>query len=228
MEVSKKENNESLLEKTEQDEGKKAPHKKLKSKKKIEKLKEIQTLQKEEIDSLKKEVEAKKKEANKNYDKWLRLCAEFDNFKKRIEREKADFIKYAGEKIVRDLLPIMDDLDRAIKAGKENHKKEDFIKGIEMVVNQIISTFKTHGAKPFDSLGKIFDPNKHQAVSKISTEDYEHHTITEEFRKGWMFGDRLIRPAMVVVAENETKEKDEKSPEGKPSSDKKEEEAKKQ
>ena len=220
MEVSNKENNESLLEKAEQDEGKKAPHKKLKGKKKIEKLKEIQILQKEKIDSLKKEVEAKKKEANAYYDKWLRLCAEFDNFKKRIEREKTDFIKYAGEKIVRDLLPIMDDLDRAIKAGKENHKKEDFIKGIEMVVNQIINTFKTHGAKPFDSLGQTFDPNKHQAVSKFSTEDHEHHTITEEFRKGWMFGDRLIRPAMVVVAENETKEKDEKGPEDKPLPDK--------
>ncbi len=220
MEVSKKENNESLLEKKEQDKGKKALHKKLKGKKKIETLKEIQTLQKEEIESLKKEVEAQKKEANENYDKWLRLCAEFDNFRKRIQREKTDFIKYAGEKIVRDLLPIMDDLDRAIKAGKENHKTEDFIKGIEMIENQINNAFKTHGAKPFDSLGQIFDPNKHQAVSKISTKDHEHHSIMEELRKGWMFSDRLIRPAMVVVAENETKAKDEKAPKDKPSADK--------
>jgi molecular chaperone GrpE len=210
MEVSKKESNE----------GKKAPHKKLKNKKEIENLKEIQTLQKEEIDSLQKELEAKKKEAFENHDKWLRLCAEFDNFKKRMQREKTDFIKYAGEKIVRDLLPIMDDLDRAIMAGKENHKDEDFIKGIEMVVNQIINSFKTHGAKPFDSLGQIFDPNKHQAVSKISTADHEDHTVMEELRKGWMFSDRLIRPAMVIVAENETKAKDEKAHEDKPSSDK--------
>ena len=209
MEVSKKENND----------GKKAPHKKFKSKKKLENLKEIQALHKEEIDSMKNELEAKKKEANENHDKWLRLCAEFDNFKKRMQREKADFIKYAGEKIVRDLLPIMDDLDRAIIAGKENHKDDDFIKGIEMVVNQIINSFKTHGAKPFDSLGQFFDPNKHQAVSKISTEDHEDHAVMEELRKGWMFNDRLIRPAMVVVAENERKAKDEKATEDKTSSD---------
>lgn len=218
MKVSDTQNSDNLKEKnkeksevkTEQSEKKKAPVKKAKIK--IEKLEEISRLHKDEVDKLKRELGTKEKEIKGNHDKWLRLNAEFDNFKKRMQREKSDFFKYAGENIVRDFLPFMDGLERAVKAAKKNYKVEDFIKGIEMIMNQIKNNLESNGVKQVNSVGQPFDPNKHEAVSKVPTTEYEHNTIAEELCKGYMYHDRLLRPAMVVVAENisgKEKEKEE-------------------
>lgn len=220
MEVTEAQNDKKLKEKadikTERPEEKKSLAKKIK--KKVEKLEEIKNLHKKEIEKLKEEIEMKGSDSRENHDKWLRLNADFENTKKRMQREKADFMKYAGERIIRDFLPIMDNLERAIKSEKENHKMENFIEGIEMVMNQIKSTLESNGAKQFDSLGRVFDPNHHEAVSKIPSEKHKNDTVIEELHKGYMFHDRLLRPAMVIVAENikgekdnqETKEREEK------------------
>ncbi len=173
-----------------------------KTKDKADKLEAIKKLFKEETEKLKKEIDAKDKEVKENYDKFLRLNAEFDNFKKRTQREKADSFKYASEKVIRDMIPVIDDLERALQATKNNNKVEDLSKGVEMIVNQIKNILQSIGAKQFNSLGQVFDPNKHEAISKVATAEHEHNTIIEELRKGYMFHDRLLRPAMVVIAEN--------------------------
>ncbi len=203
-----KDSKEKHEDKTKHTSEKKTPSKKAKSK--IEKLEQIKKLHKEEIDNLKSEIEAKGKEEKENYDKILRLNAEFDNFRKRMQREKNDFSKYAGEKVTKDFLPIMDDLERAIKAAKENHQVEDLIKGIEMIMNQIKNVLQSNDTKQFDSLGQPFDPEKHEAVSKVSTTEHEHNMVIEELRKGYMSHNRLLRPAMVIIAENIPEEKEKK------------------
>ena len=208
MEVSKtqkdidldKDIKEKSGEKPHQQETKKALTKKTKGK--ADKLEAIKKLFKKEAEKLKKEIDTKDKEVKENYDKFLRLNAEFDNFKKRIQREKADSFKYASEKVIRDMIPVIDDLERALHATKNNDKVGDLSKGVEMIMNKIKNILGSAGAQQFNSLDQVFDPNKHEAISKIVTTEREHNTIIEELRKGYMFYDRLLRPAMVVVAEN--------------------------
>lgn len=199
-------------------EAKKDPAKKTKGK--IDKLEAIKKLFKNEMENLKKQFNTKDKEAKENYDKFLRLNAEFDNFKKRIQREKTDSFKYASEKIIRDLIPVIDDLERAIQAAQNNDTVEDLSKGVEMIMNQIKSILESNGTKQFDSLGHVFDPNKHEAVSKIASAEHEHNTIIEELRKGYMFHDRLLRPAMVVVVENISGKEEEEEEDKKEETDK--------
>jgi molecular chaperone GrpE len=187
-------------EKPHQQETKKTLTKKTKGK--ADKLEAIKKLSKKEAEKLKKEIDAKDKEVKENYDKFLRLNAEFDNFKKRIQREKADSFKYASEKLIREMIPVIDDLERALHATKNNDKVGDLSKGVEMIMNKIKNILGSAGAQQFNSLDQVFDPNKHEAISKIVTTEREHNTIIEELRKGYMFYDRLLRPAMVVVAEN--------------------------
>ena len=173
-----------------------------KTKGKADKLDAIKKLYKKETEKLKKEIDAKNNESKENYDKFLRLNAEFENFKKRAHREKTDSFKYASEKIIREMIPVIDDLERALQATKNNDKVEELSKGVDMIMVKIKNILESAGAKQFDSLDQVFDPNKHEAVSKIATTKHEHNTIIEELRKGYIFHDRLLRPAMVVVAEN--------------------------
>ena len=218
MEVSKtqkdinldKDIKKNFNEKPHQQETKKALTKKTKGK--ADKLEAIKKLFKKEAEKLKKEIDTKDKEVKENYDKFLRLNAEFDNFKKRIQREKADSFKYASEKVIRDMIPVIDDLERALYATKNNDKVEDLSKGVEMIMNKIKNILGSVGAQQFNSLDQVFDPNKHEAVSKIVTTEHEHNTIIEELRKGYMFHDRLLRPAMVVVAENVSEKEKETVP----------------
>ncbi len=198
--------------KTSPPEAKKAPAKKIKSK--TDKLEGFKKLFKNETEKLKKEVDKKDEELKKSNDKFLRLNAEFDNFKKRMQREKADSFKFASERVIRDLIPVLDDLKRAIQSA-QNNNVENLSKGIKMIMDQIKNILDSNGAKQFDSLGVAFDPNKHEAVSKITTEEHEHNTVMEELRKGYMFHDRLLRPAMVVVAENIKVNEKKKEPENK-------------
>jgi molecular chaperone GrpE len=197
-------------EKPHQQETKKALTKKTKGK--ADKLEAIKEFFKKEAEKLKKEIDAKDKEVKENYDKFLRLNAEFDNFKKRTQREKTDSFKYASEKVIRDMIPVIDDLERALYATKNNDKVEDLSKGVEMIMNKIKNILGSVGAQQFNSLDQVFDPNKHEAVSKIVTTEHEHNTIIEELRKGYTFHDRLLRPAMVIVAENVSEKEKETVP----------------
>jgi molecular chaperone GrpE len=126
-----------------------------------------------------------------------RRQAEFENFRRRTERERGDFAQYASMEIVRDLLPIVDDFDRAMKA--ESTDKE-YARGVELIYGRMIDLLKKAGLEPIEAEGKPFDPHLHQAVEKVQTTEAPDHTILSEFQKGYFFKGKLLRPSMVKVA----------------------------
>ncbi len=126
-----------------------------------------------------------------------RRQAEFDNFRRRTERERGEFAQYASMEVVRELLPVIDDFDRAMKA--ESTDKE-YARGIELIHSRLADLLKKNGLEPIEAEGKQFDPHQHQAVEKVQTADAEDHTILGEFQKGYMFKGKLLRPSMVKVA----------------------------
>ena len=144
-----------------------------------------------ECDKIKAELEAKN-------DLLLRTAAEFDNFKKRTERERASVAEYAKANVIKELLPILDNIGRA--AGLEDKTSPDYIKGIEMIVKQFEALVERLGIKEVASVGDVFDPNCHDAVMHIEDEALGENVIAEVLQKGFKIGDTVIRPAMVKVA----------------------------
>ncbi|HZL56162.1 MAG TPA: nucleotide exchange factor GrpE [Bryobacteraceae bacterium] len=130
-------------------------------------------------------------------DLLLRRQAEFDNFRKRSERERTDYLQYAAMDMVRELLPILDDFERALKVEAPN---SDYAKGVEMIYNRMADTMKKLGLEPIDTAGKAFDPHLHQAIERVETKDAEDNTVIGEFQRGYNFKGKLLRPAMVRVA----------------------------
>ena len=143
-----------------------------------------------EIEKLKAELE------NKN-DQLLRTAAEFDNFKKRTERERLSVAEYAKANIIKQLLPILDNIDRAAAADKDT---PDYIKGIEMIVKQFEGIAGNLGIVEVAKEGDVFDPNCHEAVMHIEDENLGENVIAQVLQKGYKIGDTVIRPAMVSVA----------------------------
>jgi len=132
-------------------------------------------------------------------DRILRLQAEFDNFRKRTEREKMEFAEYAGEQTVRALVPVLDDFERALKA-RTPEVPDEFIKGIELIYNRLLDTLKKQGLEPMETDGAQFDPHQHQAIQRLETDEHPDGAIVQEFQRGYNFRSRLLRPAMVQVA----------------------------
>lgn len=140
-------------------------------------------------------------EAKRTFDRFLRLSAEFDNYKKRTAREMEDYRKYAYEAILGELLGVVDNLERAIVAGKQAvGKDDDLLKGIELTLKEILRIFEKFSVTPVNALGKTFDPNYHQAVMQEQADHVPQNTVTKEFQKGYLLHDRLLRPAMVAVS----------------------------
>ena len=131
------------------------------------------------------------------HDRLLRRQADFDNFRKRAERDRSDFLQYAGMEFVREMLPILDDFDRALKVETAD---ANYAKGVELIYTRMYETLKKTGLEPMDTVGKTFDPNLHQAVERVETDEAEDQTILAEFQKGYTFKGKLLRPAMVKVA----------------------------
>jgi molecular chaperone GrpE len=131
-------------------------------------------------------------------DRMLRRQAEFENFRRRNERDRSDFLEYAGMEFVRELLPILDDFERARKTECSD---ESYRKGIELIYQRLQDALKKMGLEPIDvATGTEFDPNLHQAVVRLETEEAPDHAILEEFQRGYNFKGKLLRPAMVKVA----------------------------
>jgi molecular chaperone GrpE len=158
--------------------------------------------------TLLKEDAAKGQEA---WEKMARVQADFDNVRKRLEREKQEFIKFANEGIIAELLNTLDDLERAVDLAESKHQDMPaFLKGIEMVLAHLYELLKKHGIKPMDALGKIFDPNCHEALMQVEDKNMPEHTVVEELQKGYYLNDRVIRTAKVKVSKQKTQEKEEK------------------
>ena len=133
-------------------------------------------------------------------DKYLRLAAEFDNYKKLSQRERSETSKFANENILRDLLPIIDNLERAIKAAKNAPSGDGLVRGVELTLKQFTEVLAKFGVQAVPSIGTPFDPTRHQAVARVETSDLPENHVIEEFQKGYLLHDRILRPAMVSVA----------------------------
>jgi molecular chaperone GrpE len=130
-------------------------------------------------------------------DRLLRALADFDNFRRRAERDRWEYVQFAAMEMVRDLIPILDDFRRAMKV--ETADKE-YAKGIELIDQRLFETLKKAGLEPIEAAGKPFDPNLHQAVDRVESEELPDQTVLEEYQSGYNFKGKLLRPAMVKVA----------------------------
>ena len=149
------------------------------------------------IESLIAERDHLIEEKNDLLDRLLRRQAEFDNFRRRAERERDDVREYANTETVRAILPILDDFERALKV--EGGERE-YTRGMELIYQRLSDALKKLGLEPISSKGQLFDPHIHHAVEMVQTDQVEDHTILDEFQRGYNFRGRLLRPAMVKVA----------------------------
>lgn len=151
----------------------------------------------EEIAQLKE----KAAKADENWDKYLRIFADFENYKKRAARERSDAVKYANEALVEKLLPVVDNFEAAIAATNAPNATMDSVKtGVNMIYTQLKSFLMDAGVEEIDATGKPFDPNFHEAVSQQPSEEMPEGHVLQQMRKGYKLRDRLIRAAMVVVS----------------------------
>jgi molecular chaperone GrpE len=156
---------------------------------------------KDPLKEMEEKVESLKNEASETHDRLLRVAAEFENYKKRSVREMNDFRKFANESFVRAMLPVVDNLDRAIESsGNKKNTDSSLVEGVSMTLKEILKVFEGYGVTPFESLGKTFDPSLHQAVMQEEADEYPENTVSKELQKGYMIHDRLLRAAMVVVS----------------------------
>lgn len=148
------------------------------------------------------ELKGKAAKADENWDKYVRAVADFDNYKKRAARERTEAVKYANEGLIEKLLPIVDNFEAALSAaGSSQGGSVDSLRtGIQMIFTQMKSFLSEAGVEEIDAMNKQFDPNLHEAVSQQAVEDVPEGQVVQQMRKGYRYRDRLIRPAMVVVA----------------------------
>ena len=130
-------------------------------------------------------------------DRFLRTRAEFENARRRADRDRMEFVQFAAMDLVRSLLPVLDDFERAVKTEATDQK---YAKGVELIYQRLLETLKKAGLEPIEAQGKTFDPNFHEAVQRVSTEDAPDQTVMEEFQRGYNFKGKLLRPAWVKVA----------------------------
>ena len=140
------------------------------------------------------------KQRDDYYDRLLRKTAEFDNYRKRTDRERQQLAEAAAADLIKDLLPLVDDLERALKADPDSDAGTGIRRGVELIYKQLLDTLRKRGVTPIEALGQDFDPHFHQAVTYEPAEGRRDGEVIEEFTRGYMLGDRLLRPAMVKVA----------------------------
>jgi molecular chaperone GrpE len=145
------------------------------------------------------ELEELKRKCEEYYDKWVRTTADFENYKKRVQREKEEFIEYGNETILRDFLPIIDNLERALNFMKESPNPSSIIEGVELIYKQMMSLLEKYGVRPIEALGKKFDPFYHEVVEQRLSEE-EDGVVLQEYQKGYMYKTRVLRPSLVVVS----------------------------
>ncbi len=154
-----------------------------------------------EIEALRKKVSDLEEENSQLKDQYLRKQADFENFRKRMFREKEEAIKYANSNLLSDLITIIDDFERAIKAGAEASDVESFRAGIEMIEKQFTGMLeRKYGLKRFDSEGEEFDPEKHEAINTEESSDHDTPVVLEDYQKGYLLHDRVLRHAKVKVS----------------------------
>ena len=162
---------------------------------KKEKIEEQEETVEEQVEESKEPEQTPEEQESERY---MRLMAEFQNFKKRAAKEKTDIHAYANEKLMNELLPVLDNFERALETKTE--EVESYAKGMELIFNQMKTALENHGLKEIEALGEDFDPSKHNAVMNEDSEEYESGKVCKVLQKGYELNGRVIRPAMVAVA----------------------------
>ncbi|MGG3282892.1 nucleotide exchange factor GrpE [Paenibacillus solani] len=146
------------------------------------------------------ELEKLQAEVQEHQQRVLRVQADFDNFRRRTQKEKEELGKYASSKLITELLPVIDNFERALQASEENPEFESFSKGVSMIFRQLESVLAAEGLSAMKSVGESFNPEYHQAIMQVESEEYEEGIVVEEVQKGYMLKDKVLRPAMVKVS----------------------------
>jgi len=153
----------------------------------------------EEVERLREALEAKTRELEALQDRYLRTVAEFDNVRKRTAREREEHTRYANESVLRDLLPVLDNLDRALLAAR-SEPAAAVTTGVELIQRELLRVVEKFGLTPFSSVGQPFDPERHEAVARVQRPDLPDMTVADETGRGYLLNGRVLRPAMVTVA----------------------------
>ena len=146
------------------------------------------------------QLTAKEEELKALNDKYLRLAAEFDNYKRLAQRDQRDQIRFGNEQLLRELLPVVDNLERAIKAAKGATSSEGLIQGVDLTLKQLQGVLGKFGVQSIPTMGQPFDPSGHQAVATVPSSQVPDQHVVEEFQRGYRLHDRILRPAMVTVS----------------------------
>jgi molecular chaperone GrpE len=141
-----------------------------------------------------------KSERDKYFDQWRRTQAELENFRKRVQREAELAAKFASLPLIRDLLPALDNVGRTVQAAEQTSNVDELIQGLQMILKQFDDAFALHSATPIKAVGEMFDPNLHEALQQIPTDEHPPMTIVQELERGYLLDDRVIRPSKVLVA----------------------------
>jgi molecular chaperone GrpE len=158
----------------------------------------------ETVEALSDEKERLTAELQEINDKYLRLYAEFENYKKRVNKDKEEILKYGNEKLILEILPIIDNLELALKHASDNIN-EGLIQGVEITLKELNKALEKFGLRVIEADGKPFDPSLHHAMMQVDRDDIEENTIVEEFRKGYMLEDKVLRPSYVAVSKRPDK-----------------------
>ena len=169
-------------------------------------LEEEKREKEKEIEELKKKLGEKEIESKEHYDRLLRVAADFDNYKKRAVREKEEWTKFANEDLIKAILPFIDNLERAVNHAEKVEDTGVLIEGVRLTIQQLLQALNRFGLSSFESLGKPFDPARHEAILLVPTDQKEPNQVVEEFQKGYFLNDRLLRPASVSVSKPLEKE----------------------
>ena len=149
-----------------------------------------------------KRLTEKEAAASANYDKYVRAVADLDNYRKRAAREKIEAVKYGNEELLRDILPHLDGIDRALQHAEKSEDFEAFRQGLVLLRDQLFQALEKHGVQRIETAGRDFDPNFHEAMMQVETEEQDSNKIVEEYEKGYLLNGRLLRPARVSVSKN--------------------------
>lgn len=145
-------------------------------------------------------LEGKGREAAEHYDRYLRALADFENYRRRVQREREEWTRLAQERLLRDLLPVLDNFDRALQVDPDPGQLQGFVAGIELIRRELLKVLERIGVISFSAVGEPFDPQRHEAVMRVETTEVPSQTVVEEIERGYLLGDRVLRPARVKVA----------------------------
>ena len=153
-----------------------------------------------ELTRLRRTLEETKQLLDEKTDRYLRAVAELDNQKKRAQREREEYIRFANESLLRELLPVLDNFDRALGAARAGAEAQGVLEGVELIQRELLKVLEKFGVTPYSALGQPFDPERHEAVQRVIKPDAPDLTVVEETQRGYLLNGRVLRPALVVVA----------------------------